>query len=73
MYTIQIKVLDSKVIDVLEGLEKLNLVELIRPTQDEGDSKDEVVANLSQAFQELKQYKQGNLKTISAKDFLEEL
>ena len=40
---------------------------------DDGDSKESIVNNLSEGFKELKQYKQGKLKTTSAKDFLNEL
>jgi hypothetical protein len=41
--------------------------------EDSGDSKEEVLANLTQGFEELKLYKQGKLKTTPAKDFLDEL
>jgi hypothetical protein len=40
---------------------------------DSGDSKEEILANLTQGFEELKLYKQGKLKTTPAKDFLDEL
>jgi hypothetical protein len=39
----------------------------------DGDSNEEVIANLRQAFKELKMYKQGKLVTTSAKDFFDEL
>ena len=39
----------------------------------EGDSKKDILENLTQGFKDLKLYKQGKLKTSSAKDFLNEL
>lgn len=40
---------------------------------DEGDSREDIIANLTQAFKDLKLYKEGKLKTTPAKDFLDEL
>jgi hypothetical protein len=39
----------------------------------EGDSKKDIVKNLTHGFKDLKLYKQGKLKTTSAKDFLDEV
>ena len=39
----------------------------------EADSKKDLLENLTQGFKDLKLYKQGKLKTSSAKDFLNEL
>ena len=39
----------------------------------ESDSKKEIIENLNQGFSDLKKYKQGKLKTTSAKEFLNEL
>ena len=39
----------------------------------EGDSKKDILENLTQGFKDIKLYKQGKLKTSSAKDFLNEL
>ncbi len=39
----------------------------------EGDSKQEIIENLEQGFSDLKKYKEGKLKTTSAKEFLNEI
>lgn len=52
-------------------MNSLNFVHIIHDNA--GDSKEEIVANLTQGFKELKRYRQGKLKTIPAKDFLDEL
>ncbi len=55
----------------MELINSLNFVEKVEET--DGDTKEEIVTNLTQAFKELKLYKQGKLETTSAKDFLNEL
>jgi len=35
--------------------------------------KKEIIANLTEAFKDIKRYKEGKLTTTSAKEFLEEL
>jgi hypothetical protein len=39
----------------------------------EGDSKKDILKNLTRGFKDLNLYKQGKLKTTPAKDFLNEL
>ena len=39
----------------------------------EGDSKEEIIANLKQGFQEMKLYREGKTKGTALKDFLDEL
>jgi hypothetical protein len=41
--------------------------------EDSGDSKEDVISNLTRGFNDLKLYKQGKLKTTTAKEFLNEL
>jgi predicted RNase H-like HicB family nuclease len=39
----------------------------------DGDSKEEIIDNLKQGFQEMKMYKEGKMKGTSLNDFLNEL
>lgn len=55
----------------MELVKSLDFVQI--ENVDDGDSKEEIVANLTQGFKELKLYKEGKLKTTSAKEFLDEL
>jgi hypothetical protein len=48
-------------------------LDFVHMQDDAGDSKEDIAANLTQGFKELKLYRQGKLKTTSAKDFLNEL
>ena len=40
---------------------------------DDSSTKDEIIENLKRGFEEVKLFKQGKLKTISAQQFLDEL
>lgn len=51
----------------MELVKSLDFVQIEKET---GDSKEEIVANLTQAFKELKLYKEGKLKGIPAKELL---
>lgn len=42
-------------------------------TEDDGDTKEEIIANLKQGFKEMKLYKAGKLKGTPLNDFLNEL
>jgi hypothetical protein len=55
----------------MELVKSLDFVQII--DEDEADSKEDIVTNLTLAFKDLKNYKEGNLKTTSAKEFLNEL
>jgi hypothetical protein len=68
---IVLNIKDSKFQFFLELIKNLDFVKIEQV--DDGDSKESIVNNLSEGFKELKQYKQGKLKTTSAKDFLNEL
>ena len=71
MKQIVLNIKDSKFQFFLELIKNLDFVKIEQV--DDGDSKESIVNNLSEGFKELKQYKQGKLKTTSAKDFLNEL
>ena len=70
MKQILINIKDSKYQFFLELLKSFDFVEI---EEYEGDSREEIIANLKQGFKEMKLYKQGKLKTTVAKDFLNEL
>jgi len=42
-------------------------------TEDDGDTREEIIANLKQGFNEMRLYKDGKLKGTPLKDFLDEL
>ncbi len=54
-------------------MELIKNLDFVKVEEDEGDSKEEIVANLRQGFKELNLYKQGKLQTTPAKEFLNEL
>ncbi|MDR1877169.1 MAG: hypothetical protein LBQ84_06050 [Flavobacteriaceae bacterium] len=54
-------------------MELIKSLDFVQVQEDTGDSKDEIKDNLTQAFKDLKLYKQGKLKTTPAKEFLNEL
>lgn len=66
------------VLNVNEGkypffIELIKNLDFVQIDQEEGDSRKDIEENLAKAFKDLKRYKQGKLKTTSAKDFLNEL
>ncbi len=71
MKQIVLNIKDSKFQFFLELIKNLDFVKIEQV--DDGDSKESIVNNLSEGFKELKQYKQGKLKTTSAKVFLNDL
>ena len=70
MKQVILNIKDSKYRFFMELVKSLDFVQV---EEDPGDSKEEIVTNLTQAFKDLKKYKQGTLKTTPAKDFLNEL
>ncbi len=54
-------------------IELMRSLDFVHIEEDSGDSQEEIVANLTQAFKDLKLYKEGKLKTTSAKELLNEL
>ena len=70
MKQVVLNIKDSKYRFFMELIKSLDFVQV---EEDPGDSKEEIVANLTQAFKDLKRHKQGKLKTTPAKDFLNEL
>jgi hypothetical protein len=67
-----LKVSNSKYPFFMELLKNFEFVQ-IEEDDNQGDSKEEIIANLTQAFKELKLIKEGKLKTTPAKEFLNEL
>lgn len=70
MKQIVLKVKDNKYLFFMELIKSLDFIEI---EEDTGDSKEAIITNLTKAFKDLKSYKEGNLKTTSAKEFLDEL
>lgn len=70
MKQVVLHIKDSKYNFFMELVKSLDFVQV---EEDAGDSKEAIVANLTQAFKDLKQYKQGKLKTTPANAFLNEL
>lgn len=70
MKQIVLNIKESKYSFFMELIKNLDFVVV---NDDTGDTKEEVKANLKQAFKDLKKYKEGNLETTPAKDFLNEL
>ncbi|WP_417429808.1 hypothetical protein [Halpernia sp.] len=70
MKKVTLNIQESKYNFFLELLKNLDFVQI---EDSEGDTKKEIVRNLEKGFKDLKQYKQGKLKTTLAKDFLHEL
>ena len=53
----------------MELIKSLDFVQVA----DEGDAKEEIIANLKEGFNEMKLYKEGKIKGTPLKDFLDEL
>jgi hypothetical protein len=70
MKQIVLNVRESKYPFFIELVRSFDFVQIEENT---GDTKENIVANLTQGFKELELYEQGKLKTTSAKDFLNEL
>lgn len=68
MKEIVLKVPDKEYSFFLKLIKSLGFVDIKKV--DEGDSKEDIVANLNQGFREMQLIKEGKLKTTSAKDFL---
>jgi len=66
-------ILNIKESNYLFFMELINNLDFVEIEDDAGDSKEEIILNLTQAFKDLKDYKEGKLKTTSAKAFIDEL
>lgn len=71
MKEITLQVPNNKYKFFMELMKSLGFVKVAKA--DEGDSKEEIEANLRQGFREMKQIEEGKLKVTPAKDFLDEL
>ncbi len=54
-------------------IELMKSFDFVHIQEDCGDSKDEIVKNITQGFKDLRKFKNGELRTTSAKEFLNEL
>lgn len=70
MKQVVLNIKSSKYEFFMELLKSFDFVEIEKITT---DSKEEIIESLTQSLKELKQYKEGKLKTISAKQLLDEL
>jgi len=69
MRQVTLNIADSKFEAFLEFIKTLDYVKV----EEDGDSEEEIVANLKQGFKEMKLYKEGKLKGTPLNDFLNEL
>lgn len=72
MKQVVLNIKESRYRFFMELIKSLDFVQVLKE-KETGDSKEDVVANLTEAFKDLKLYKQGKLKTTPAKEFLDEL
>ena len=70
MKEITLRIPENKFQFFMELIKSLSFVSI---KDKEGDSKEEIIANLNSGFSEIKKIKDGTLQTISAKEFLGEL
>jgi hypothetical protein len=70
MKDVFLKVEESKLQFFLELIKNLDFVQI---EESNGDSKEEIKSNLTKGLKELRKYKKGELKTTSAKDFVDGL
>lgn len=66
---VTLEVKDSKATAFVNFIKSLDFVRI----ENESDSKEEIVANLREGFQELRRYKEGKLKAKPLKNLLNEL
>jgi hypothetical protein len=71
MKRIWLQVQDDKYKFFLELLNNLGFVK-IEEDEKEEDTREEIIANLTQAFKDIKLYKEGKLKTTPVQEFLNE-
>jgi hypothetical protein len=67
-----LKVKSGKYPFFMKLVRSLDFVE-VEWDEDSGDSREDIIANLTEAFEQIKLIKEGKLKTTPAKDFLNEL
>lgn len=70
MKEVLLKVKESKLQFFLELIKNLDFVQIEELKE---DTDEEIRENVRQGLKELQQYKKGTLKTVSAKDFMNEL
>lgn len=71
MKQITLNIKDGKYQFFMELVKNLDFVQVEKT--DDGDSKEEIIANLTQGFKELKLYKEGKKKFKNAQDLIDEL
>ena len=60
-------------IQILKTTKSVKEIEDDQEEIDEGDTREEIIANLKQAFRDLQLFKQGKLETRPAREFLKEM
>ncbi len=63
----------TQLVQVLENLKSIKDMKDEEEDIDEGDTREEIIANLKEAFADLKLFKQGKLETLSLEELLKEL
>ena len=69
MKLVALNIKEGKFRFFMELVKNLDFVQV----EDKGDSKEEIVANLKEGFNEMKLYKEGKIKGTKLEDFLNEL
>ena len=69
MKEITLKIPDKKFRFFMELIKSLDFVQV----KEDGDAKEEIIANLKEGFREMQLYKEGKLKGTPLQDFLNEL
>jgi len=69
---IVLNVMPRKYDFLMELLQNFDFVKVVEEEKD-GDSREEIIANLKQTAKDLKLLKEGKLETRSAREFLEKL
>jgi hypothetical protein len=53
----------------MELVKNFDFVQIEEEDESDGDSKEEIIANLTQAFKEMKEIKEGKLKALTLTEF----
>lgn len=72
MKQVTLKIKDSKFKFFMDLIKNFDFVK-VKEEEDEGDSKEEIIANIRTGLQELKMIEEGKMKSTPFKQFLDEL
>ena len=62
---------ENRIAFFMELIKSLDFISIVKKVKDEKES--QIVSDLAEAFEDVKQYEQGKIKLKSAKDLLNEL